>query len=1002
MKKSVGCGAWIIVFSLGCGDTDSTAGDPLDQPNLSGQIMEPGLVTSMDMEVQMDMDMMIRALDAQPSAPDAAVPDAAQPVVDGSEADCANDRDCDDEIFCNGRERCSAGRCYASPTPPCTDGISCTDDVCDEDADTCTNALDNTACPDAHLCDRKLGCLPIIPCTTSEECDDGSACNGLEVCRDNRCLRGEPVICDDAVACTEDVCVDGPDGASSCEHLPVHGRCVGLELCSTETGCGEPASCARDDDCDDASYCNGTETCNIALAVCVPGQPPQVDDNIPCTIDVCSDARAMVLHRPAPARCSDGQFCNGVETCDPIVGCTAGRPPALGDGVSCTIDECDEAADIVRHVPNDRACDDRLFCNGREVCDALEDCQPGEPPQVNDGLECTIDSCNEVDDRIEHRPTDALCDDGLFCNGREICDLETDCRAGAPPTLDDGHACTVDTCNEETDTIEHRPDSTRCDDGLFCNGVERCDADAGCQPGQPPSLDDGISCTRDTCDDVQNRVIHRPDNGLCDDNLFCNGVEICNPTLDCQSGAPPRLSDGIDCTIDTCNEVNDRVEHRPSDAVCNDSLFCNGRETCSAVNGCQAGTPPVLDDTQPCTIDTCNEDTDTIEHRPDDTRCDDGLFCNGVEQCDANAGCRMGVPPGRDDGISCTIDTCNEGTDTIEHRPDDTRCDDGLFCNGVEQCDRQFDCQSGQELDLDDGVDCTEDLCDEVNDRIVHQTNDNLCDNGLFCDGAETCDANDDCQPGIPPTLNDRVGCTIDTCDEAADTVTHTPDDGACIDANLCNGREFCDVQQGCLNDQAPPPGTVCQPNPRSICIANKCTESRCGDGYMDVDMGEACDDGNTMNGDNCSSECQIEGQGNGSDETNYTGCYEVTPAVSYQCQEIFFNTDVANVQATRLDFSRLVGQLLVQRGVPLRGMEPQPADMIQRPAPNDGTFDVSGVIPGDCDETYRLRGQFSDPERNRWTGTLTVGFNGLTCGLTNCAFQRIELVGNRIDCTGN
>ncbi|MDH5676446.1 MAG: MopE-related protein [Myxococcales bacterium] len=41
----------------------------------------------------------------------------------------------------------------------------------------------------------------------------------------------------------------------------------------------------------------------------------------------------------------------------------------------------------------------------------------------------------------------------------------------------------------------------RCDDGVFCNGPEQCDPESGeCLPGEPESCDDGDECTLDRCD----------------------------------------------------------------------------------------------------------------------------------------------------------------------------------------------------------------------------------------------------------------------------------------------------------------------------------------------------------------------------------------------------------------------------------------------------------------------------------------------------------------------
>ncbi|MFQ5693187.1 MAG: pyridoxal phosphate-dependent aminotransferase, partial [Nitrospinota bacterium] len=47
--------------------------------------------------------------------------------------------------------------------------------------------------------------------------------------------------------------------------------------------------------------------------------------------------------------------------------------------------------------------------------------------------------------------------------------------------------------------------------------------------------------------------------------------------------------------------------------------------------------------------------------------------------------------------------------------------------------------------------------------------------NGLFCDGSETCDPALDCQAGTPPTIDDGVGCTDDSCDEVGDVIVNSP-----------------------------------------------------------------------------------------------------------------------------------------------------------------------------------------------------------------------------------
>lgn len=91
---------------------------------------------------------------------------------------------------------------------------------------------------------------------------------------------------------------------------------------------------------------------------------------------------------------------------------------------------------------------------------------------------------------VEERPpctSDLDCDDGVYCDGAEVCE-EGRCRRGAPPTCDDGDVCTEDLCVEETESCQHpRREVADADgDGYFVVGLcgDDCDdADPGVYPG---------------------------------------------------------------------------------------------------------------------------------------------------------------------------------------------------------------------------------------------------------------------------------------------------------------------------------------------------------------------------------------------------------------------------------------------------------------------------------------------------------------------------------------
>ena len=146
-----------------------------------------------------------------------------------------------------------------------------------------------------------------------------------------------------------------------------------------------------------------------------------------------------------------------------------------------------------------------------------------------------------------------------------------------------------------------------CDDGLFCNGAETCNTGTGtCEDGTAPNCADAVSCTDDSCNEGTDSCDNVANNANCDNGLFCDGAETCSATLDCQAGTAPNCADAIGCTDDSCNEGTDSCDNVTNDGNCDDSLFCNGAETCSATLDCQAGTDP-------CGGGACDEVLDICE-----------------------------------------------------------------------------------------------------------------------------------------------------------------------------------------------------------------------------------------------------------------------------------------------------------------------------------------------------------------------------------------------------
>ncbi|MCH7870986.1 MAG: S8 family serine peptidase [Planctomycetes bacterium] len=402
-----------------------------------------------------------------------------------------------------------------------------------------------------------------------------------------------------------------------------------------------------------------------------------------------------------------------------------------------------------------------------------------------------------------------------------------------------------------------------CDDGLFCNGSETC-VGGSCQAGTAVDCSDGIGCTDDSCNEVTHSCDSTANNANCDDGLFCNGSETCDSALDCQAGIAVNCDDGVGCTDDSCNEGTDSCDNVANDASCDNGVFCDGAETCDAVFDCQGGSPPSCDDGVGCTDDSCNGATDSCDNVPNDANCpDDGQFCNGTESCDSGADCVSSGDP-------CTGgDVCNEATDTC----DPSTCNNNGTCDAGEDCNNcSADCISG----TSSGASCGNGVCEAG-------------------DGEDCVSCPDDCngkQNGKPSGRfccgdgdgENPVPCSDSACTGGGNTCTDVPTGGG---ASYCCGDTICEGDEdsfNCAVDCGDPPvcgDATCDPgedpcNCAADCGAPPATETNCSDGIdEDCDGGADCDDptgecdsdpactcgGNkapcTVNGDCCSGTCK-------------------------------------------------------------------------------------------------------------------------------------------------
>ena len=118
---------------------------------------------------------------------------------------------------------------------------------------------------------------------------------------------------------------------------------------------------------------------------------------------------------------------------------------------------------------------DSLEC--LDICDETNDrCEsPGGTPCTSDGRPCTADVCDAG--VCTHPNQDVACDDGVFCNGPDVCAAgECDIHEGDPCTS--GGECS-DVCNETTNTCWTDAGVACASDGNVCTD-DACSGSGWC------------------------------------------------------------------------------------------------------------------------------------------------------------------------------------------------------------------------------------------------------------------------------------------------------------------------------------------------------------------------------------------------------------------------------------------------------------------------------------------------------------------------------------------
>lgn len=203
------------------------------------------------------------------------------------------------------------------------------------------------------------------------------------------------------------------------------------------------------------------------------------------------------------------------------------------------------------------------------------------------------------------------------------------------------------------------------------------------------------------------------------------------------------------CLVSACDGGGTCVQSAaPNDGrACNDAVFCNGADTCSAGSCSVHAGDPCAGQSQCLAI--CQEATDVCLSPPG-TPCDDGLFCNGADACGDGA-CNQHA------GDPCAgypaCEACAETTDQCLAPPGAPCENDGRDCT-LDRCDGAATCQhalapAGAICRLETGACDPFEVCDGAS---LDCPEDTVVPPGTPCDTCQTCDAGGACVSAPRPT----------------------------------------------------------------------------------------------------------------------------------------------------------------------------------------------------------------------------------------------------------
>ncbi len=725
----------------------------------------------------------------------------------------------------------STGICGYTPlasTTSCSDGNACTSgDHCDG-AGTCDSGTTVTTCtspPNTQcynttgICNTSTGICGYTTKTDGTLCNDGKTCTLGEFCTAGTCGGGTAPDCSSFNdQCNTGVCVE-PGGCQA--QANTNAPCSDGSFCTSGDKCTNSGTCVGTAvDCDDGNPCT-TDTC-IAASGCsnvgfTGSAAGCTADSNPCTIDSCVSG---VCHSPV----ADGTSCGAAASCSgaagsaseiPAVSCASGVCPSQTP-ISCGASPCNAGGTAC-----EGACASDTDCSSLATPPGYYCAASTCTPKGAAGNPCTLaDQCQ----------AGLTCADGVCCTG----------TGPAGSTCGNGDPNDCVTCNGTAPgTCTTVADATKCDDGIYCNGTDKCKTGAcTVHAGNPCPGPDGTSNCANSCSESgKTCTANDPDGSGCNDGKFCTVGDSCASGV-CVGGARDCSAFTDQCNTGVCNESAASCQASPiSGTSCTDGNACTTGDECLSGSCTPTGTVSCATPPNACyaATGTCNTTNGTCSYTPlsSATTCSDGNACTAGDHCSGSGTCLSGTtvtscttPP----NTQCydTAGTCNTTTGVCAYTPkaNTTSCSDGNACTAGDHCDGAGTCVAGSTV-----TSCTTPpntacyaatgTCNTTTGACSYTalSSATTCSDGNACTAGNHCNGSGTCLSGTTVTScnsppNTQCYDAAGTCDTTTGVCAYSPlaNTTTCTDGNACTVGDHCDGSGNCSSGAA----TVCNTPPNS------------------------------------------------------------------------------------------------------------------------------------------------------------------------------------------